>query len=151
MSTNRSHDDLEALADRLRALPAVPVPAGLEARLLAAIPDAGALAPGFQSRRWQVRLWLGGALAAAAVLLAVLLVSRLGKTDGTQDGPHSVPQPSPGVVAERPPSPGNYRVTELNLTGRLKADPAQMPASFEWPVLLVTPTTTRHVPEDLTD
>jgi hypothetical protein len=138
MSMNRSNDDLDALAARLRGLPELPVPAGLEARLLAAIPDAGALAPGPRRRRWGL-LWLGGALAAAAVLLAVLLGSFFGKTDGPPDRPH--PLPAPQAAAERPPTLGNYRLTD---------DAAPLP-SFEWPVQLTVPVAGQPLPEEPTD
>ena len=60
----------ESLEARLRALPQPPVPAGLEARLLAAIP-AKMPAP---RQRWAVRVGVVSAVGevAAACLLAVL-------------------------------------------------------------------------------
>ena len=64
-------ETLEALARRLRNLPPPPVPAGLEGRLLAAIPSR-------RKRRRAGRFWLGAAVlvgAAAAVLFAVRLPS----------------------------------------------------------------------------
>lgn len=61
---------LEALARRLRNLPSPPVPAGLEGRLLSAIPP--------RKRRRLGRFWLGAAVlvgAAAVVLFTVRLPS----------------------------------------------------------------------------
>jgi hypothetical protein len=140
MNENRSNDDLDALADRLRALPAPPVPSGLEARLLAAVPDAVAFAPGPRPRRWGGRLALAGALAAAAVLLAVLLGRFVGQTDRPPDGPH--PPPVPQAAAEQLPTLGNYRRAE---------DAALLPCSFEWPVQLTVPVAARHRPEERID
>jgi hypothetical protein len=137
MSPNRSNDDLEALADRLRGLPRPPVPEGLQARLLAAIPDGGAPAPG-PRRPWR-RLWLGGAVAAAAVLLALLLGHFFGKPDPPRDGPRP---PAPPAAAERPPTLGNYRLAA-------GADP--LPSTFEWPVHRTVPVAARPLPEELTD
>ena len=72
MSPHRpDHDEtLEALAGRLRRLPPPPVPGGLEARLLAAIPAAP------RRRGRLARSWIAAAVllaAAAAALLAVRL------------------------------------------------------------------------------
>jgi len=68
MSPNFPENDetFEALAHRLRCLPPPPVPAGLEGRLLAAIP------PRRRTRR--ARSWLAAAvlLASAACLLTTL-------------------------------------------------------------------------------
>ncbi len=139
MSTNRSNDDLNALADRLRGLPEVPVPAGLEARLLAAIPDAGALAHGPRRRRRWGRLGLG-ALAAAVVLLAVLLSHFLGTRDAPNDRPR--PPSAPRAAAELPPTLGNYRLTE---------GAAPLPSSFEWPVQLIVSAADRHLSEAFPD
>jgi hypothetical protein len=136
MSMSRSNDDLDALAARLRALPEPPVPAGLEARLLAAIPD---VVPGSTPRR-RGRLWPGSALAAAAVLLALLLGRYFWRAEGTPEIPP--PPPTPSVVAELPPTLGNYRLAD---------DASSLPSSFEWPVQLTVPVAGRPLPEELTD
>jgi hypothetical protein len=142
MSRNRSkNDDLDALAARLRGLPEPPVPAGLEARLLAAIPGGGAPAPGPRPpRRWG-RLLLGGAAAAAAVLLAFLLANFFGKTGPAPDRPAPPPAP-PVAAAELPPTLGNYRLAD---------DTAPAPSSFEWPVQLTASATDRPVPDERTN
>jgi hypothetical protein len=72
-SNNPALDGLEA---KLRRLPPPPVPDGLEARLVAAIPlvlpSSGARSRPAQ-RRWQQLIWVSCAAAVAAgVLLAVL-------------------------------------------------------------------------------
>ena len=69
MSPERPESD-EALGRRLRGLPPPPVPEGLEARLLAAIPRPP------RRRGGSTRLWLATAVlltAAASVLLAFRL------------------------------------------------------------------------------
>jgi hypothetical protein len=71
MSPNLPENDetLESLAHRLRRLPPPPVPASLEARLLAAIPPRRLARPD--------RIWLAAAmlLAPAACLLLMLRLS----------------------------------------------------------------------------
>jgi hypothetical protein len=91
-NTDRSPESLEA---RLRALPQPPVPADLEARLLATIPGKTPI----PQRRWGV--WVGAvAASAAACLLAVLAwPGRDGKnpvpSPGTRESVHQVTVPSP--------------------------------------------------------
>jgi hypothetical protein len=120
----------ESLEARLRALPQPPVPPGLEARLLAAVPP-GRSAP---RRRWAV--WVGVAAAlAAACWLAALTWPRRGDTG---------PAPSPSgrdfahQVTPRPPSesPG---VAAWARAGR---DPegAELPP-FTWPLEEAPPVT----------
>ncbi len=139
MNANRSNDDdLDALADRLRGLPAVSVPAGLEAKLLAAIPADLAARP---RRRAP---WLLVA-AAAAVLLAFFLGYFFGKTDGPTDNP--LPPPAP-EIAVKPPTLWNYRVA-LDAPAPSSSDP--LPSSFEWPVPFTEPVNAHHLPDDLTD
>src|SRR5947207_2007566 len=87
----RSSESLEA---RLRALPQPPVPADLEARLLAAIPPARP-AP---RRRWAVWAGVAGALAAACLLAVLAWRGR--------DGNGPAPDPEKGEIAhEVPPRP----------------------------------------------
>src|SRR5216683_5851927 len=68
---DRSAESLEA---RLRALPPPPVPSDLEARLLAAIPASAPSAvrrSQLLPRRWLVWAGVGGALAAASLLVVL--------------------------------------------------------------------------------
>jgi hypothetical protein len=83
----------EALEARLRSLPLPPVPTGLEARLLAAIPAARPR----RCRRWAVRV--GGALAAACLLAALAWYGRPGlvpRPAGSDLAAHGVPRPEEG-------------------------------------------------------
>ena len=117
-SPGRSPESLEA---RLRALPQPPVPEGLEARLLAAVPARGP-AP---RRRWGVRALVAGALAAAC-LLAVLAWHR---HDGKAPAP--VKQEVAHHVTPRPPEPPSG----VAVWARAGRDPekAELPP-FTWPL-----------------
>ncbi len=95
MSPNRPDDETpDALADRMRRLPPPPVPAGLEARLIATIPVAS---------RWRGRLarsWVAAAVllaTAAAALVAVRL-------------PPRQPPPVPTVTQPADDAPTLWRV-----------------------------------------
>jgi hypothetical protein len=140
MSTGPSNDDLEALAGRLGRMPKPPIPAGLEARLLATIPDADALAAP-QARRGRGRRWLAGGLAAAAALLALVIGSFLHRPKPKDDMP-PLP-PGPRLAARQPPALWHARVID--------GDVASAPYSFEWPVQLSVPARAQHLPEELTD
>jgi hypothetical protein len=109
----------DPLADRLRALPPLPVPAELEPRLLAAIPPRRP-AP---RRRWAV--WIGAAgVLAAACLLALLWMRDAGP--GTRD--EKVP---PNLAVSRPAEESASVATWL--AARRVPDEAAMP-SFTWPL-----------------
>jgi hypothetical protein len=142
----------EALEARLRALPQPPVPADLEAQLLAAIPNRTALPsrpdgsgePSYM-RRWSVWAGVVGALAAAC-LLAVLAWPR-------RDGKSPDPSPAPGESghqvtprpADDPPGITAWREARRILDG------AEMPA-FHWPLEETTPlTVSTSIPSDLLD
>jgi hypothetical protein len=94
----------EALAARLRALPAPPVPGDLEARLLAAIPaEMPRPLRASRPRRWAV--WAGAAVAvAAACWLAVLWTRHEAPGAGRGTIP-SVPQPPPLASGPKAGSP----------------------------------------------
>src|SRR5262249_55626403 len=125
----------EALEARLRALPQPPVPAGLEARLLAAIPAA----PPAPRRRWAVWVGLAGALAAAC-LLAVLAWPR---RDGRGPDP-SAPGPP---VTPRPPDASD-RLAAWREARRV-LDGAE-PSPFTWPLPETSPiTAATAIPPDL--
>jgi hypothetical protein len=121
-SAGRPADSLEA---RLRALPPPPVPEGLGARLLAAIPSQ----PPAPRRRWAV--WVGVAGAAAACLLAAL--AWLGR-----DGKGPAPRPEPPERALeapiRPPDGAAWWLARRDL------DEAETPA-FAWPLEEAPPVT----------
>jgi hypothetical protein len=131
----------EALAARLRALPQPPVPDGLEARLLAAIP-AGRPVP---RRHWAA--WVGavGALAAACLLAVLVWLGR----DAVN------PAPKPGTVEaarqDTPRPPDDRAGVPAWLVARRILDGAE-PPPFTWPVPgspPVTPSTA--IPPDLLD
>src|SRR5437588_428657 len=91
-SDNRPEPDrsLETLKARLRALPQPPVPAHLEALLLATVPGAMPISP----RRWAVRASL---LAAA---LAACVMAMLAWRQHVQDSSVRTPvqgQPAPDI------------------------------------------------------
>jgi len=114
----------EELERRLRALPEPPVPEGLEARLLAAIPaDVGAVP------RWRrPALWWGAGAALAACLVIALLSWRRRPDTGSPAIAHIKPPPatdqprtSQGPSVERP--------------SRVSADAVEVASRpFVWPV-----------------
>jgi hypothetical protein len=130
----------DALAARLRALPRPPVPAGLEARLLAAIP-AGRPVP---RRHWAV--WIGavGALAAACLLAVLAWLGR----DAIN------PAPKPGAiesVRQDTPRPPDAAGVPAWLAARRILDGAE-PPPFTWPVPESPPVTlSTSIPPDLLD
>lgn len=134
----RSLDPLEA---RLRALPPPPVPAGLEARLLATIP---AVRP-TPSRRWVV--WVGVTAAVAAACVVVVLTWP--KRDGGNPNPGPENRESANHVAPRP-SDDSDRLAAWR-ESRRGLDRAE-PAPFAWPLQETTPLTgSTAIPSDLLD
>jgi hypothetical protein len=131
---------LESLESRLRALPPPAVPAGLEARLLAAIP-ACLPAP---RRRWVARV--GAAALAAAGLLAVL--AWLGR-DGNNVviGPPSS-HPTAKITPRPPEDADGIAILLQALRDLDEADPP----TFTWPLPPTPPLTLApSIPADLLD
>jgi hypothetical protein len=141
MSANRSNDDLEALGACLRRLPDHPVPDGLEAKLISAIPEPEALAA---SRTWQSRggrgLYVAGLIAAAA-LLAMVIHSFVQKPIPDQGLP--LPQPTQELASYQLPAQPFPRLSSL--------DVASTPTSFEWPVQLTVSSRAQRLPVELTN
>ena len=135
---DRSPESLEA---RLRALPQPPVPAGLEARLLASIPTTRPIP---HPRRI---LWVGVAAAfTAACLLAVLAWPRRPSADSNPSAPSSdsAQQHAPALPEEPD------RVAQLPLGRRVMED-ADLPA-FNWPLEKASPRkVSTAIPSDLLD
>jgi hypothetical protein len=118
----------ESLEVRLRALPQPPVPASLEARLLAAVPTTRPIQP---RRRL---LWIGVVAAlAAACLLVVLAWPRRHSTDSVPSVPasHSAQQVVPRQAED------SARVAQLPQIRRVVEDP-DLPA-FNWPLEKASP------------
>jgi hypothetical protein len=115
---NRS---LELLEARLRSLPQPPIPADLEARLLATIPAERSI----PRRRWGVRVGVFGALAAACVL-AVLAWPR-------PDGKHPSPKrnESTSQVTHRPPDDSAH-IASLRAARQVQDETE--PPTFTWPL-----------------
>src|SRR5262249_14421483 len=107
----------------LRALPQPPVPADLEARLLAGIPDRLPV----PRRRWPVWIGVAGALAAAC-LLVVLAWSR-------RDRRESIPSTrGNGIVnKETPRPPAEPDDLAAWQEARRTLDSEQIPG-FAWPL-----------------
>jgi ferric-dicitrate binding protein FerR (iron transport regulator) len=130
----------EALEGRLRALPQPPVPAGLEARLLASIPAARSIS----RRRWVVLAGAAGVLAAACLAAVIAWQGSDGKnatTPGTRDSAQLVtpkpPHDSSGIASWR--------------EARRVLDGSEIPA-FAWPLEERSPITVfTSIPPDLLD
>src|SRR5437868_3399685 len=132
---DRSAESLEA---RLRALPRPPVPADLEARLLAAIPATMPI----PRRRGAV--WVG-ALAAACLLIVLIWRGHGGRdpvpNPGTNESARKVPPPSLDDSARMAPW----------LKARRDLDGAEMP-TFTWPIEETSPMkVSTAIPPDLLD
>jgi hypothetical protein len=131
----------EALEARLRALPRPPVPADLEARLLAAIPTETLVPP----RRWAVWVGVAGALAAAC-LLAVLAWPR---RDGKGPAPGPTPRESAHQATPRPPDDSDDLAVWRE--ARRVLDGAE-PPTFTWPLEETLPIrVSTSLPPDLLD
>jgi hypothetical protein len=131
----------EALEARLRALPQPPVPADLEARLLATIPLELPLPP----RRWAV--WVGAAAAVAAACLLTVL-AWLGR-----DGKNPVLSPATIASAYRvtPRPPDDSATIAPWLEARRALDEAKVP-TFTWPLEEKSPMRVSiSIPSDLLD
>jgi hypothetical protein len=115
----RSPEPLEA---RLRALPQPPVPADLEARLLAAIPPAGPV----PRRRWAVWAGVAGALAAACLLAVLAWRGR----DGKAPAPSPQKTDSARQAPSRPPEEDGIAAWR---EARRVADGEELPP-FTWPL-----------------
>src|SRR5437879_4932196 len=107
----------EALEARLRALPQSPVPADLEARLLATIPAERPIPP----RRWAVRVGVVGALAAACLLAVLAWLGRDGK------GPAPRPPTTESARKDTPRPPDASASIAAWLESRRVLDEATIP------------------------
>jgi hypothetical protein len=156
MRSRKSNSDrpLETLETRLRALPSLPTPAGLKARLLADIP---AEAP-IKILRWQpaarprrLAIW---ASAALAVAVACLVVVRIWPAPGSKSSvPDLVADPEKSLSSHQDlfqlpsDSPGIHSW----LMARRSMEVVEMP-TFAWPIqeksplMILTP-----IPPDLLD
>jgi hypothetical protein len=149
----------EALAARLRALPQPPIPAGLEARLLAAIPPVGLVRRagtgqgsrsargtywGTMRRRWAVWAGVIGAVAAACLLAVLGWRGR--------DGRNPIPNPKGNVSVRRgSPQPPDDSARGAWREARRVLDGGE-PAPFAWPLPQTTPRTfTTSIPAALFD
>jgi len=153
----------ESLEAKLRALPQPPVPADLEARLLATIPAEIPI----PQRRWAVWAGVVGPLAAACLLAVFTGLQHDGKNPvpgpGTRKSTHPVTVTRPGTSASAA-APGPRLPTRPTLrqpdddsgiaawwAARRVLDGAELPA-FTWPLQetspIVVPTS---IPADLLD
>ena len=135
---DRSPESLEA---RLRALPQPPLPADLEARLLAAIPAARPI-----PRRLR-GVWTGVLVGlAAACLAAVLAWPR-------RDGRQPLPGPEKSEAAHQlsPRAPDDSADIAAWLAARGNLDEAETP-TFTWPLPETPPVRLpASIPPDLLD
>ncbi len=138
---DRSAESLEA---RLRALPPPPVPSDLEARLLAAIPASAPSAvrrSQLLQRRWLIWAGVGGALAAAS-LLVVLFWPKSSREDLNRIKAGFANQDTP-----RPPH-DSPDIAHVQFARQVRDDTALPP--FTWPIEETTPLTASiSIPSDL--
>jgi hypothetical protein len=132
-NSDRSPESLEA---RLRALPRPPIPSGLEARILAAIParpssnDELPRRGRSASRRWRrLTFWAGASVAAAAACL--LAVRFWPEPEDQHTAPILVADPgstqSPHRATPRPRSDSAWFMANQDLVE------TEMP-TFAWPI-----------------
>src|SRR5262245_45654654 len=124
------------LEARLRALPTDPVPVGLEARLLGAIPAR------IRTPRRRAGVWLGLIGAAAAAAILALLAWR--EPDG--------PQGDPGGLSSQPAtSKASAASPKIAARDPVPGAPAGFdPTTFTWPVREAHPLTVLSaIPADL--
>jgi hypothetical protein len=120
-----SADRPDSLEARLRALPLPPVPAGLEARLLGAIPVQ---VPGEHSVRVRRSVWIAAACALAAACLLVVLFGR------GREGDNPAPTNANHQVSDHgPPRAPAESVSPRLLQARRDLEETQVPA-FTWPL-----------------
>jgi hypothetical protein len=156
-SRNRPNADgsPESLEVRLRALPLPPVPAGLEARLLATTPLQTPVRP------WRWAVWAGAVGPLAAASLVAILVwpghgqKRPVRSPGTSQPVNLVTLPSPPTsesahqVTFRPPDDPTGIARWLMV--RRALDVAEMPA-FAWPLSETSPIrSSTSIPPELLD
>ena len=132
---------LEALEARLRALPQPPIPADLEARLLATIPAERSI----PRRRWGIRVGAIGALAAACLLVAIAWPRRDGENSirglKTIESAHKVTRRLPDDSAPI-----------ASLRAARKVLDETEPPTFTWPLPEPSPIRfSSSIPPDLLD
>ena len=127
-------DSLEA---RLRRLPPPPVPADLEARLLAGIAAKPMI------RQWRWTRWIGGVSALAAACLLIVLAWPKG------EGQKAVLDSKDRVTTTSPTPSVPPRSPQGTLKVQRDPDDLQLPP-FSWPVEETTHVTlTSSMPSDL--
>jgi hypothetical protein len=128
----------EALEARLRALPQPPIPANLEARLLATIPADLPV----RRRRWAIGVGVVGALAAACFLAVLAWPDR--------DGKHAVTNPPPiaSVPSATPQPLDNSDTVAAWRNIRRVLDGRELPP-FTWPLSETQLLTATSIPPDL--
>ena len=126
----------ESLETRLRDLPPLPVPCGLEARLLAAIPaeNVSTSAPGLRAPRKSKAVWVGVAIAgmAACFLMMILEWPNFGD-DETAQQPAANSENSESAHE----SVAGRSQQRLNIVSRLEARRSLVRVErqpFEWPI-----------------
>ncbi|HKI16237.1 MAG TPA: hypothetical protein VKA15_00070 [Isosphaeraceae bacterium] len=131
----------EALKAQLRALPQPPVPAHLEALLLATVPRAKTISP----RRWAVRATVIGVASAACAIAVLIGLPHQGKNHST------IPlQGEPARPDNRRPAFESISIAAWREDPRL-LDDEKLPA-FTWPVdETAIPRASTSIPADLLD
>jgi hypothetical protein len=118
---------LEALKARLRSLPKAPVPAGLEARLLAAIPTQKRI-----RKKHLPVVWIG-ALAAACFLAVFARLVRERHKPASGPSPNQVVQDIKGSSANNCDTMARWQLARRIVEG-------EDPPPFTWPLQKMSPT-----------